>query len=354
MSGLLLTYYSDISQLQLVTPVMDSPLVNPVLAYVKAFRLRGDLDSLKHVALGKFATALLAEAKRILWDKCSLSSLGLPLTSRRTTEKRSQAAADLEDIIAAFAKLDDNGSIPMIFCEASDLVLLPPIVTDPVCEMVHENSRSLRGLENEIKELSSKFDKLNAVISKVEGSLSQHSAESYASVTRSSPQIAQARISSPLSGNLMPTYASRSHKLILFGLPEHNTLAELKNEIDKILSFLVGSHVPLSDLYRLGRKKSGTTTPLSRPRPVLLTFTSLMDRRLVLSRVRKLKEYDTTGLYLRPDLSIDERVKRRSGNPSSSNPQPPSSDSGDSHPQTTPLPSDSGTPGGASGTLTAP
>ena len=155
--------------------------------------------------------ALLAEAKRVLWDKCSLSSLGHALTSRRTTEKRSQAAADLEDIITAFAKFDDNGSIPMIFCEASDLVLLPPIVTDPVCEMVHENSRSLRGLENEIKELS-KFDKLNAVISKVEGSLSHHSAESYASVTRSSPQIAQARISSPLSGNLMPTYASHNHK----------------------------------------------------------------------------------------------------------------------------------------------
>ena len=190
-----------------------------------------------------------------------------PLTSHCTTDKRSQAAADLEEIIAAFAKLDDNSSIPTIFCEASDLVLLPPIVTDPVCEMVHENSRSLRGLENEIKELSSIFDKLNAVISQVEGSLSHNSAESYASVTCSSPQIAQARISFPLSGNSMPTYASRSHKLILFGLPEHNTLTELKNEIDKILSFLVGSHVPLSDPYRLGHKKSGTT-PLS-PRPVL-------------------------------------------------------------------------------------
>ena len=74
----------------------------------------------------------------------------------------------------------------------------------------------------------------------------------------------------------------------------------------------------------------------------------------MLSCVHKLKEYDTTGLYLRPDLSMDERAKRRSGNPSSSNPQPPSSDSDDSHPQTTPLPSHSGTPGGASGTLTAP
>ena len=124
-----------------------------------------------------------------------------------TTEKRSQAAADIEDIIVAFAKLDDNGNIPMIFCEASDLVLLSPIVTDPVCDMVHENSRSLRGLENEM-ELSSKFDKLNTVISIVEGSLSHHSTESYASVTRSSPQIAQARTSSPLSGNSMPTSQS--------------------------------------------------------------------------------------------------------------------------------------------------
>ena len=182
-------YYSDISQLLLVTPVMDSLLVNPVLAYVKAFRLRGDSDSLKHAALGKFAPALLAEAKKILWDKCSLSSLGLLLTSRCTTEKRSQAAADLEEIIAAFAKLDDNSSIPMIFCETSDLVLLPPIVTDPVCEMVHENSRSLRGLENEIKELSSIFDKLNAVISKVEGSHSRNSAESYASCRISTSRL---------------------------------------------------------------------------------------------------------------------------------------------------------------------
>ena len=116
--------------------------------------------------------------------------------------------------------------------------MLPPIVTDPVCEMVDENSRSLRGLENEIKELFFKFDKLNAVISKVEGSFSHHSAELVLC------KIAQARTSSPLSGNLMPTYASHSHKLILFGLPEHNTLAELKNEIDK--NFIISGWISCS------------------------------------------------------------------------------------------------------------
>ena len=75
-----------LSKLLPVTPVMDSLLINPVLAYVKAFRLSGESDPLKHAVLGKFAPAILAEAKRILWDKYSLSSLGLPLTSCRTTE----------------------------------------------------------------------------------------------------------------------------------------------------------------------------------------------------------------------------------------------------------------------------
>ena len=60
MSGLLLL----LGYKPTVIPVMDSLLVNPVLANVKAFRLRGDSDSLKHAALGKFAPALLAEAKR--------------------------------------------------------------------------------------------------------------------------------------------------------------------------------------------------------------------------------------------------------------------------------------------------
>ena len=43
---------------------MDSLLINPVLAYVKAFRLRGDSDSLKHAALGKFG--LLIRSHSIL------------------------------------------------------------------------------------------------------------------------------------------------------------------------------------------------------------------------------------------------------------------------------------------------
>ena len=40
-----------------------------------------------------------------------------------------------------------------------------------------------------------------------------------------------------------------------------------------MLTFLVGSHVPLNNLYRLGRNKPDASSA-QRPRPVLLTFSS--------------------------------------------------------------------------------
>ena len=79
-----------------------------------------------------------------------------------------------------------------------------------------------------------------------------------------------------------------------------------------MLTFLVGSHVPLNILYHLGRKKPDASSA-QRPRPVLLTFSS-MDWKMVLSCVRKLKTYSITGLYLRPDLTVEERMKRKSVN----------------------------------------
>ena len=55
-----------------------------------------------------------------------LSLPDVPFTPRCSSEKRTQAAADLEDILA-FSKLDEADKIPQIFCEATDLVKLPLI-----------------------------------------------------------------------------------------------------------------------------------------------------------------------------------------------------------------------------------
>ena len=80
-------------------------------------------------------------------------SLALPLTSRRGSEKRSQAAADLEDILLAFTKLDEVDKIPQIFCEASELVQLPPISVDPIGEMISGNAASLKLLDDKISQI---------------------------------------------------------------------------------------------------------------------------------------------------------------------------------------------------------
>ena len=105
-----------------------------VLAFIKAFRLRGDMNALKQTALSRFSIPMLSSAKKTLWETCGadLSSLDLPFTSRRSSEKRTQATADLEDILLVFSKLDEADKIPQIYCEAAELVKLPPIAADPI------------------------------------------------------------------------------------------------------------------------------------------------------------------------------------------------------------------------------
>ena len=80
-----------------------------------------------------------------------------------------------------------------------------------------------------------------------------------------------------------------------------------------LLSLLVG---PFPDLFRLSRLNKPTSQVASseaptRPRPVLLKVPSAWDRRLILSTVRKLRDYTLKRIYIREDLSSDERLKRR-------------------------------------------
>ena len=99
----------------------------------------------------------LYEAKRALWDsKCSTALLeaGLSFQPRRGSEKCSQAAADLDDMLIAFEKLDDVDKVPDIYCEAADLVQLPPIVADACMELVQHNSSSLEIIKGKLDSLS--------------------------------------------------------------------------------------------------------------------------------------------------------------------------------------------------------
>ena len=128
-------------------------LTNPVLAFIKAFRLcmHDSIDKLKHSALSKFDCMLMVSAQKAIWD-CndvaeSLSDAGISLHVRRGSDKRSQAAAILDDLLVAFDKLDELDNIPDIFCEANDLIKLPPVSSDTSNPNPNPNHVSLVEIE---------------------------------------------------------------------------------------------------------------------------------------------------------------------------------------------------------------
>ena len=109
-------------------------LVDPVLAFIKAYRLKGDHTGLKQAVLSTFDSTSLAAAHRSLWDVCKidLELSGLSFHSRRWSEKRQLADILFADLMAAFDKLDCVEKVPPMFCEATDLIKLPTLVLDPV------------------------------------------------------------------------------------------------------------------------------------------------------------------------------------------------------------------------------
>ena len=78
----------------------------------------------------------LYTAKKALWNVCKLDLETAELTfhARRGSEKRSQSAAELNDIVEAFSALDALDKLPTMYCEANDLLKLLPITIDPVSE----------------------------------------------------------------------------------------------------------------------------------------------------------------------------------------------------------------------------
>ena len=100
-----------------------------MLAFIKAFRLKSDYDSIKMSVYEHFSCELVESAKKALWNFCgsALDEASLPFQVRRDSERRSQLVANLEDILRGFEVLDRTDSIPAIFCEASDLSRLPPL-----------------------------------------------------------------------------------------------------------------------------------------------------------------------------------------------------------------------------------
>ena len=281
-------------------------LVNPDLAFIKAYRLKGDTVSLKRLVSERFSNELVEGAKRTLWDSCGSLLTSLPYLARRDSENRSQLMANLEDIIVK--------AIPDMFCEASALYLLPTLSLDAVGEQVQANTHVLQSLESAVRGIEQKIASLVSLSSSVSvntasngvsggtGNPTQQSVPSYANVASTSlPRPTYTNHPSRIDVRI-----SRECNVILFGLPENNSIVEKKSKIDEVFEFLVGKSVPIKDLFRLGKP-----TQSLRPRPLLIKLSTIWDRKLLLSWKRNLREYKIARLFLREDVPPDHRLRQK-------------------------------------------
>ena len=305
-----------------VTTRPNPPLVDTVLSFIAAYRLKGDTDSLKKIVVERFSNDDVEVAKRLFRDSGGsyLLAKGLVFHARRDSDRRSQLVAHVDDILRAFDVLDSSDAIPTICCEASSLHRIPPLSLDPVAEQVHSNSQALQALSSVIESLDKKLSSFlvsgvsSPVATGVQPGVSYAAAAFSGSPEASHPPSVVSR-KSYVSQRPSPSADDRSCNVILFGLPEGRSLVESKKVVDEILELLSGKPIEIKDMFRLGKYVQPTTSS-SRPRPILIKLCTAWDRKLVLFRKASLREFRIKRLFLREDVSPDHKLRSRKPSPS--------------------------------------
>ena len=287
-------------------------MVDVVLSFVKAYRLKSDKESLTSVVTERFSAKEVEAAKGSLWEYCKLDleAKDLVFHVRRDSDRRSQLAANLEDILQMFEALDSIEKIPHIHCEAFDLLRLPPLSLDPVAEQVQSNSLTLKSLASVIEKLETKLSFF----------IDSPKQQSYATMASSVPltqpsapaQQSQSQASLPAqrASSRSPLADGRECNVILFGLPENQTIVEAKGVVDEMFDDLIGKPVQIKDILRLGRFRS-PASPSSHPRPLLIKLCTVWDRKLLLLRKSNLREFRIKRLFLREDVAPDHKLRQR-------------------------------------------
>ncbi len=189
----------------------------------------------------------------------------------------------------AFQLLDSLEKLPAIFCEANDLLKLPPLALDPVSEQLLGSCKAINMVDSSILELKEQIKSTRASLSrdlasvKVQINKLQRVPSALPHSELGTGTSHQSHQPSKLSFSRSLFDPVRQSDFILFGLDETSTLSDTKATVDEILTFLAGRPVEVNDLVRLGRsvKQPRPDLPAQRPRPVLIKVSTAWDRRLI-------------------------------------------------------------------------
>ena len=104
--------------------------------------------------LSRYDLIAVRKAKDVLWTRCERilrDELKLEKVRRRDTSSRTQVEADLDDVMDALEKLDGKQALPKIYCEADDLLQLPPAIPASSASVEIANlSEKIENLQNEV------------------------------------------------------------------------------------------------------------------------------------------------------------------------------------------------------------
>ena len=157
---------------------------------------------------------------------------------RRDSDRRSQLIADIEDLIHALDSSDSTPPPPPppppIYCEANDLLLLPPLCLDPTAEQVQQNTKILQNLMSKVESL----EKL----------LSSSHAPSQASA---SPSYAKAASMKPANLTLFLELKSDIDEL-LESLQENQSISMMSFALEILQFFQTSSSYTDKACYGLG------------------------------------------------------------------------------------------------------
>lgn len=304
-------------------------VINELLSYVGFYRNSANIDALRRTVLTFYSPTAVSQAKRILVGKFQSKLATCPLLSeRRSTTARSAQEAEVDDVIGIFDTLDAQGALENVMFAAVKLDNLPKFGPEEInVASVVERQARVESTMNDIKvtvqalslaqeaatvdaaassssnyvqsamtELHRRFDEFS---SSVNARLDQLNTACRASLGAHS-------IHEPENIVDRSTNADRQLNIVLFGVPENRDASVWRHSVDDILRYLIGNPVDISDLFRLGRFNASS----HKPRPILIKLRAVWDKRLILSRRSKLKDYSQRGIFVDSDEPVEVRRKQ--------------------------------------------
>lgn len=320
-----------------VTDTGSSPglILNEVLAYTSFYRRRANIDALKRVALSTFLPCVISEAKKTLVTRfrAAIDPTSQILSERRSSTVRAAHEVEMDDIIGILDILDTQCAIDNVIFVAANFEIMPKFGPEEIniASVVERQSRvefALNDVSASINELRSvggwqsaaevltgneaicsmiddMQKRLDSFVTSIHARLEKIS--TVQTITADSVATAAASIRKSTTTTASPTQPApvmdRSNNIIIFGIPENQDSVIWRRKVDDALEFIVDHPVDIMDVFRLGKFNQ------SKVRPVLVKLRVAWDRRLILSRCSRLKNFCTPRVYVAADEPPELRRK---------------------------------------------